>query len=85
MQPPLPHIHTEGEQRKQQQGAEQCIGQGVPVRRAAQSAQYIISRAQRKARQHGGRKLRELERYLKPHLSEQLLPDTARGRFILIA
>ncbi len=77
MQPPLPRSHAEGKQRRQQQCAEQRIERSVPSQLTAQRPQDIVSRAESKAGQHGGRQLRKLERYRKLHLSEQLLPKAA--------
>lgn len=81
----LPNVHAENEQRKQQRRAKKHIERRISMQHPAQCAKHIICNAKCKAGQGRYRKLCELKRNFKVHLSEKLLPEAARGGFVLVA
>ena len=85
MNSPLSDIHAERKQRKQQHCAKQRIERRISAQCTAQCAKRVVYKAKSKSRQNGCRKLRELERNVKVHLSEKLLPEASRGSFVLVA
>mgnify|MGYP004724247513 FL=1 len=85
MHPSLPDIHAERKQRKQQHRTIQRIERGIDFKHPSHGAQNVIQNAERKARQHRHCQLRELERNVNVHPSKMVLPEAARGRFVLVA